>query len=60
MSGVVEFAESTMKSGPSLTGFGFGITGCGLRGPDSYSLLDEKIDDLIQFPRWRHQRQMNS
>ena len=48
-----------MKSGPSLTGFGSGITGCGLRGPDSYSLLDEKIDDLIQFPRRRHQRQIH-
>ena len=37
--GVIVPVESTMKSGPSLTGFRFGVTGCGLRGLDSYSLI---------------------
>ena len=37
--GVIEPVESTMKSGPFLTGSGFGVTGCGLCGLDSYSLI---------------------
>ena len=37
--GVIEPAESTMKSGSFLTGFDFGVTGCGLCGLDSYSLI---------------------
>lgn len=37
--GVIEPVESTMKSGSFLTGSGFGVTGCGLCGLDSRSLI---------------------